>query len=369
MRTFHTEGSCDPSLYYMVESPRQTQQIMDLIENHKYFIINRPPECGKTTMLKTLRVLLKDRYYMLLISFKGTSEAVFQSPDTFLSYLNDKMEEAMRAAGCPASLITLWLDRSPWGEEWDRIPFACLSKRIDRLCGTADRGIVLMIDEVDSAPDNAVMASFLGTLRQNYLDWQDGDQKSFQSVVLAGVADISLMRWKNRPESEYRHIVPWNIAAPFSVDMNFSADEIAEMLRDYETDHLFKLDIPSVSQEIHRFTSGYPVLVSWICQWLDGKGPESWTVAGVQKAGQAFLKSDFPLLEDLDRNMENHPELKDMFLNILYCGAKYDLRPPRPLQRLGLTYGYIKDDGKNKVAISNLLFEKYLSDSLTPRSG
>jgi hypothetical protein len=65
--------------------------------------------------------------------------------------------------------------------------------------------------------------------------------------------------------------------------MSFSAVEISTMLVDYENDHSTGMDIASVSEEIYRFTNGYPYLVSRICQYIDEELNE-WTAQGVQDA-------------------------------------------------------------------------------------
>lgn len=44
-----------------------------------------------------------------------------------------------------------------------------------------------------------------------------------------------------------RYNSPWNIAADFTVDMSFNADEIGSMLIAYEGDHHTGMDIPAIS--------------------------------------------------------------------------------------------------------------------------
>jgi hypothetical protein len=57
-------------------------------------------------------------------------------------------------------------------------------------------------------------------------------------VILSGVHDIKNLKAKILPGSEHNYNSPWNIAASFDVDLGFSADGIATMLREYEGDHL-----------------------------------------------------------------------------------------------------------------------------------
>jgi len=43
------------------------------------------------------------------------------------------------------------------------------------------------------------------------------------------------------------------------------------MLEDYENDHHTGMNVEKISQLIYDYTSGYPVLVSTICKWMDEK--------------------------------------------------------------------------------------------------
>ena len=126
-----------------------------------------------------------------------------------------------------------------------------------------------MIDEVDQSINNQLFLNFLGMLRNKYLERSDGLGNTFHSVILAGVYDIKNMKLKLRPDAEKKYNSPWNIAADFKVDMTFHAVEIAQMLEDYEKDNQTGMDIKAISEEIHKYTTGYPVLVSAICKLID----------------------------------------------------------------------------------------------------
>ena len=60
-----------------------------------------------------------------------------------------------------------------------------------RWCDEAERPLVLIFDEIDSAANNQVFLDFLAQLRQQYLQREkDPLFKTFQSVILAGVTDV-----------------------------------------------------------------------------------------------------------------------------------------------------------------------------------
>ncbi|WP_294784935.1 hypothetical protein [uncultured Eubacterium sp.] len=124
-----------------------------------------------------------------------------------------------------------------------------------------------MIDEVDSASNNQVFLDFLGQLRAQYIN--RFQQTAFKSVILAGVYDVKNLRHKIRPDEEHKYNSPWNIAADFKIDMSFSETEIAGMLSDYEQDHHTGMNVDEIATLLYQHTSGYPFLVSRLCQIMD----------------------------------------------------------------------------------------------------
>jgi hypothetical protein len=71
--------------------------------------------------------------------------------------------------------------------------------------------------------------------------------------------------------------------------MSFSAEEIFTMLIEYEKDHKTGMDIEAISKEIRTYTSGYPYLVSRLCQKIEEDLDKNWTLEGLQKAVKLVL--------------------------------------------------------------------------------
>lgn len=139
--------------------------------------------------------------------------------------------------------------------------------RLSNICEKSPKPVILMIDEVDSAANNQVFLDFLALLRRYYLDRENSP--TFHSVILAGVYDIKNLKLKLRDDEEHKYNSPWNIAAVFDIDMNFSVHQIAAMLEEYEADQQTGMDVRGAAEEIYRYTDGYPYLVSAICKILD----------------------------------------------------------------------------------------------------
>ena len=127
--------------------------------------------------------------------------------------------------------------------------------------------VVVFIDEVDYAGNHQEFVQFLGLLRENFLNRDN--RPAFQSVVLAGVYDVKNLKLKLRPDDQHQYNSPWNIAVPFDADMCLPARGIADMLDEYMSDRKLQFDNVSVARMIFDYTSGYPFLVSRICQIID----------------------------------------------------------------------------------------------------
>ncbi len=76
------------------------------------------------------------------------------------------------------------------------------------------------------------------------------------------------------------------------IDMSFSKDGIAGMLKEYEEDHHTDTDINLIAGLIHNHSFGYPFLVSRICNLLDKRILETeqypdkkavWTERGISR--------------------------------------------------------------------------------------
>ncbi|MBR5912662.1 MAG: hypothetical protein IKZ55_11830, partial [Bacteroidales bacterium] len=228
-------------------------------------------------------------------------------------------------------------------------------------CETSMKPVVLLIDEVDKSSDNQLFLSFIGMLRNKYLDRNDGLGNTFHSVVLAGVYDIKNLKLKIRPDAEKKYNSPWNIAADFNVDMTFHPEEIAQMLNDYENDVHTGMDIRAVSEEIFKYTTGYPYLVSAICKIIDERLDTEWTFDNVQKAVKIIAKGEnVTLIDDLSKNIENNTELRDFLYSIVVNGQEYSYSMVDPIVRIANMFSYIRENQRGKTMIHNLIFEEAL---------
>ena len=364
-RRFNVTGSCDPRRHYMVDLSERLKKIKeDYVDYGSYFVINRGRQYGKTTTLTALEEYLKDDYIVLSLDFQQMGTEDFADASTFAHAFSNLLMETLEINGLNDRAELM----EPLREIMDRDSSSLkeLFMRLSRMCKSSVQPIVLMIDEVDSASNNQVFVEFLAQLRGYYL--KRDKMPIFHSVILAGVYSIKNLKLKLRPESDHQYNSPWNIAADFEIDMSFSVSQIAEMLVEYETDHHTHMSIQETAGEIHAYTSGYPVLVSTICKYIDEElacnssfeSPQkAWSKDGVAEAVKNMLKVSNPLFESMVRQLDLYEELRIMLENIIYQGMKIPFSPDERSVSMGLMFGFLTEKN-GQVAIANRIFEMYL---------
>ena len=262
-RVFNVTGACRPDKHYMVNIDRRLAEIRRLVDDGAYFVINRARQYGKTTTLRALNHDLKNSYYVILMDFQIFGEGEFADENIFsLSFARVFLRALKRNQLSGQDGLKRAIDHLDDAEKgrYGSFRLQRLFEILSDICAEADKRVVLMIDEVDSASNNQVFLDFLSQLRAYYIDRDE--QPALYSVILAGVYDVKNLKRKLRPEEEHKINSPWNIAADFKVDMSFSQEEIAGMLKEYEADYHTGMDISGIAELIYDYTSGYPFLVS-----------------------------------------------------------------------------------------------------------
>ena len=359
IKKFCTTGTCIPEKNYMVDLSNRIQLIINqYIKSGQYFTINRARQYGKTTLLYLLeKELRKQDYLVLSLSFEAADE-YFESLGSLAEGLSLDIEDCLREQNIDEKVLEEW--GKPISE---RFPMRSLGTKISNLCRKCGKKVVLMIDEVDKSSDNQIFLSFLGLLREKYLKCQQGKDVTFHSVILAGVYDIKTLKLKLHPQEESKYNSPWNIAVDFNIDMSFSVNDIQTMIQEYEQEHHTGMDVEEISRILYDYTSGYPYLVSKICQLLDERvsDAQAWTREGILSAVKMLLKESNTLFDDMTKKLLDHPKLKEMLQNILFTGVDFPFKRETPIIDLGVTFGFLKD--KNGiVAVSNRIFETQLYD-------
>lgn len=376
MKRFHVDGICYPEEHYMVDMDDRLEEIKKLIEDGKYFVINRARQYGKTTILGMLAGKLSDEYQIFSISFEGLGDAAYENERAFCRRTCGLLYDTMYYGEAGAISDEIQKECYALSLEQEKPDLRTLSNLISRICRASDKPVILMIDEIDQASDQEIFLNFLGMLRDKYMKRKS--RPTFRSVILAGVYDIKNLKLKMGRDGERQYNSPWNIAARFTVDMSFSAEDIAGMLMKYKTDQSFDIDVPSISRLIYDYTSGYPFLVSRICKILDEQiipdhyaadPAAAWTKHGISEAVKILLGESNTLFDDMIKHLAEYPELNAMIQNILFQGTKYPYFQYSLPVSVGSMFGFLKEkDGF--VSVSNRIFETslynfYISEEIT----
>lgn len=368
-KVFNITADCKPELHYMVNIDSRLKKIKELIDKGEYFAINRARQYGKTTTLRGLSRFLQKEYLVADMDFQTFGDAKFKNENVFsmafarvfirvLKRKEDTFSERMKEIIRDMEEILRRKDESFELQE--------LFEYISDICGAATAPVVLIIDEADSATNSQVFLDFLSQLRAYYID---RDQTpAFRSVILAGVYDIRNLKLKIRPGDSHRRNSPWNIAVKFDVDMSFSKEDIAGMLREYEADWNTGMDIQKIAGNLYAYTSGYPVLVSAMCKIMDEELPASerypdkksaWTQKGLLEAVRILLSEKNTLFEAMINKLSDYPQLKSMVKTMLFTGQSILYNPDNEGIDMAVMFGFacVTD---NTVRIANRIFETRL---------
>ncbi len=360
-KKFNITGTCRPNQHYMADISHKLASTIELVESNEYFIINRPRQYGKTTMLYTLEAALMKRgdYMVFNISFEGIGDAIFTDEKLFApGFIRLLIEQANYHT--PVLVPFLKEIRKDVGGMDD------LSDAITAIAAQTDKKLVVLIDEVDKSSNNQLFISFLAMLRNRYL-MQDRI-KTFHSIVLAGVHDVKTLKMKIRPDEEQKYNSPWNIAADFKVDMNLNPHEIVPMLVEYAADKNVKMDAQKIAVALFYYTSGYPFLVSKLCKMLDEDflKHDEWTEHDVEIAAKELVKQENTNFQSLVKNIEHSREFYDWVYYVAVDGNSPSFSALNPLTNWGVLCGIFtkKDD---RLVIHNRIYAEVLVDYMRER--
>ena len=353
-RRFNTAGTCRPKEHYMVDITERVEIIRKMISQGDYFCINRGRQYGKTTTLSAIGDRLSDEYCIFNISFETISENSFAGVESLYSsvlFLLAQSFEWVPLQGLDDEVAKMIADFSE--SHYEKCSEKDFVKFISTINHKNSKPIVLIIDEVDQAGNFISFIKFLGVLRGLYL--MRDKVPTFKSVILSGVYDVKNLKLKIRPEDQHQYNSPWNIAVPFDYDMSLSAEGIAGMLADYKADNQLDFDEVFVARLIRDYTSGYPFLVSRICQIIDFE-KWTWDKEGVLMAVNKILSEGSTLFDDIVKKLDEFPELENTIRQLLFNGKPLPFNYYDKATNLAFMFNYIKKEN-GALAVTCRIFE------------
>ena len=142
------------------------------------------------------------------------------------------------------------------------------------------------------------------------------------------------------------------------------------MLKEYEADYHTGMNISEMAQMIYDATSGYPVLVSYLCKLMDEKiaGTElfpdkssAWTKEGFLKAEKILLSEKTPLFDSLINKLKDYETLKKLLHQILFSGKKIPYNADNDAIDIATMYSFVANKN-GQLTVFNRIFETRIYD-------
>ncbi len=355
-KRFNVTGNCYPNLHYMMDISAKMKKVMELIDYGDYFTINRPRQYGKTTLLLNIEDTLKnsEEYFPIFLNFQGMDEITNLSDSNFAIKVKEDLEDAIQFTNPSLYEIT---------QKTEVIDMGSLSKLITKLVTNSEKKLILLIDEVDASSNYKPFLTFLAILRVKFLQRYVRSNYTFHNVILAGVHDIKSLKYKIKSSEDLQYNSPWNIAVDFKVPMEFNPQEIIPMLSEYneaENSGMNENEIEVIAEKLYYYTSGYPFLVSRLCQIIaddilpkrvDDKNIsyKKWTLEAVEKAVVLIQREVNTNFESLIKNLKNNSDLYNLVFDMLLEGRIVSYNPDNEVLQKGIMYGVFKQNGTIKV--------------------
>ena len=290
MRFFNTAGPVEPALHYAIPplSRLDSDELLSLVRQRKYFVVHAPHQSGKTTTLLALRDLVN-------AGSAGDLRCVYASLEVGHAGGEDTAR-TMRAILAEISEEALLLgDDFPVTESAEILrdagPDAALSTLLTRWCGARPRPLVLLLDGVDALVGDT-LNSVLGQLRAGY----SRRLKSFpHSVVLCGMRGVCDSR--TRPASG-REVVAGDRPFDFRAESlrlgDFDEADTRALLAQHTADTGQRFT-PEAVETVWEQTRGQPWLVNALAYevcFRDRAGRDrsrTITADAILTAGQALI--------------------------------------------------------------------------------
>ena len=267
MRKFNTEGPVRAERHYRIAPLDRIRldEVLELIEDEKYFVLHAPRQTGKTSTLIALQDLLnaEGRYRCLHVNI--------ETAQTARDDVDRGMQAILGAIGSSARRILGdgFVDSAKRRVLEEYGPHGALSEMLVQWSLASPKPLVLLIDEIDSLMGDTLI-SVLRQLRSEY----DRRPAEFpQSVVLCGVRDVrDHSTYSARQGTHVKGGSGFNIKAKSLRLADFTESEVRSLLGQHteETGQQFE---EVALERVWHLTRGQPYLVNALARRACFKDP------------------------------------------------------------------------------------------------
>ncbi|MGK5092172.1 ATP-binding protein [Deltaproteobacteria bacterium TL4] len=245
---FNTSGPCKADIHYVVNFQPRFENIQQLIEDQKYFIMHAPRQTGKTTLMMQLAEQ---------INKEGQYVALYVNVEAGQAYFDDVAAVNKSILGEFQTKIMFYLppEYQPSDSCYHVSEF---SGFLTRWCMELPKPLVLFMDEVDALIGDGLI-SVLRQLRSGYAMRPKGFPHSLCLIGLRDLRDYRLYDGEGK-----KYVVggsAFNIKDKSLTLSNFTLEQVKELYRQHTqaTGQQFTED---ALQLIYTQTWGQPWLVN-----------------------------------------------------------------------------------------------------------
>ena len=360
MRRFNTEGPVRLDDHYGIPplDRMDTDHVLELIRDKRYFVLHAPRQTGKTSVLIALaeRLEASGDYHCVYVNVEvgqSARENVLSATQAILSAL--ALEARISGDG--------FLDGT-WRETFDKAgPHNALSDALSLWAAASPKPLVLLIDEIDAL----IGDSLLAVLRQLRSGYARRPGKFPQSVILCGVRDVRDYRIQSSAENApVLGGSAFNISAESLRLGDFSPSEVEALLMQH-TEETGQAWTEEAKAEIGDATRGQPWLVNALADeacFRNKAGRDRSRPIGpqaIRDAREELIQRRVVHLDQLAHKLEE--ERVRQVIEPLLSGAEHQAAVPADDLK------YVRDLGlitqRDPVAIANPIYQEVIPRDLT----
>ena len=358
-RYFETQGPVDAAVNYVVARQSERADFIQRVKRGRYIVMFAPRQTGKTTFFHAaLETLAAEEptYFPIALNFEEYEGLT--APDFYEGLREDilaAIENTFQQRGSePVEALSRFL------AEAQITNHIAMRRFLSRFARFLDgQRVVLLIDEFDGIPSDAVMG-FLHSLRRVYVS-EPRETRCPYSVCIVGVKNVAQLNYD-------RTISPFNIQEEFHLP-GFTLEQVQELFGQYtaEVGQPFE---PEVLATLHRQTAGQPFLVNRLAQLLT---QELEIPKDIAISLEHFAAARATLLEEanvnfthLTTNARRNPRFESILMKIATSEQGLSFNPDDAVMRDLATYGVIKRGVDGKCEIVNPMYQYRVMRAFQP---
>jgi type II secretory pathway predicted ATPase ExeA len=348
MRYFNTAGPCRPQYNYMLPAAARLPEARHIIEQQGYFVVHAPRQSGKTTTLLELARELTEA---------GRFCAVLLSVEVGAAFNDDIGAAELAILGSWRGMANFRLPAELHPPRWD---YPEAGQRIEtalrdwaRAC---PRPLVIFVDEIDALQD-AALVSVLRQLRSGY----PGRPEGFPwSLALIGLRDVRDYKVASGGSERLNTASPFNVKVETLTLGNFTADEVATLLRQHTTETGQKFT-PEALALVFQLSYGQPWLVNALARQaveVIAPDPRTAITAGIiEKAKEKIIERQDTHLDSLGERLRE-PRVRRV-MEPLLAGSSLDEAPLDDI-RFVTDLGLCRLENGSGLVIANPIYREVI---------